>query len=163
MHLNRASLTDRVHALMRLALHIHLISAAAEQSCDVRSDRLLVRTDFRNFADDRAVDVADLKARRMHSVDGVTKERRRVGAVVPRVLIGKELTDVGKSERTEHGIRHRVQQRIAIGMRNGSARRVDADTAEHKGPARSLRLERIEAVQVVPVPYPHQTVSPWGE
>lgn len=46
MHLNRTPLADGIDAFMRLALHVHLLTPAAEQPSDVRRDRILVRADL---------------------------------------------------------------------------------------------------------------------
>lgn len=98
----------------------------------------------------------------MHPLNGFAQERRRVRAIMSRVMVGEELADVRQPERTEQCVRHRVQQRVAIGVGDRSAWRFDPNAAEHEGSARSLRRDLVEAVQVVPVTDPHPTVSPWG-
>jgi len=132
MHFESPSFADGIDAFMRLALDIHALAPALKQPCDVRRNRIPVRTNLRSLADHRAIDVANLKPCSVHPLNGFAQKDRRIGAVVLRIVIGEELPDVWKPEGTEQRIRDRVQKRITIGMSHRTARSFDADSTEHK-------------------------------
>jgi hypothetical protein len=64
------------------------------------------------------------------------------------------LADVGLGQRTQDRIGYRMEQRIAIGVADGAAVVLDAQSPEHERSTRARRGDGFKAMKVVAVPDP---------
>ena len=151
MHLDRTALAHGVDLLVGLSLEIHAVGIDVEQGGESKSQFLLPRPDLRSFQNHGRVEVADFKARLIDPASGGVEEDPAFGAIVGRVGVGKELPDVRLAEGTEQGVGDRVQQGITVGVTDRPAVMLEREASEHERPARAIRGNRLEAVEVVSV------------
>ena len=79
-----------------------------------------MRGHFWRLGDDGVVDIADFPAFGVDQPDHMTQQCATVGALELRVGNGEMLADIAQCHRTEQRIAERMQQYVAIGMRQQS-------------------------------------------
>ena len=105
-----------VHALVGLALDADRLGRHVEHGRERGPHGVRVRPDLRALAHDDDVHVADTVARAVHALDRGAQHHEAVGALPPRVRVGKQLADVAEVRGAEHGVRDRVSHRVRVGM-----------------------------------------------
>ena len=151
MDFDRPALAHGVNLLVGLPLEIHAVGIDVEQGGELKPQFLLPRADLRSFQNHGRVEVADFKARLIDPASGGVEEPPAVGPIVGRVGVGKELPDVFLTEGTEQGVGDRVQEGITIGVTDRPAVMLEREASKHERPARAIRSDRLEAVEVVSV------------
>lgn len=154
MHLDRPSLPHCIHFLVGLALDIHTAGIDSEDARDIGPHLVLVRRELRFFEDDGGVDVDDFPSALSHPARGFAEKIGGVLGFVALIGVGKQLADVGQAGGGENGIGDRVVEGIAIGVADGAAIVVEADSAENQWAAIARRRQRFEAVEVITVADP---------
>ena len=160
MHFNGTSFTDRVHFLVGFPLDIDALDRALKQLCELCDQRIAEWSNLGSFADHGAVHVADFEGRSSHQAECLTQEKHRVGVLVGGIRVGEESSDVGKTECSQDRIGHRMQQYIAIGMRDGSCVMRNMNAAQDERLASAIGRECFESMQVVAMADAHPVVSP---
>ena len=103
-----------------------------------------MRREPRLLADQHDVRVRELPARARDVPPRLTQQLERVGSLEGRIAGGEERADVLEPGGSEHRVRERVREHVAVGVAREAARMVDPNAAEHERHAVLQRM-RIEA------------------
>ena len=160
MHFDGTTFANSINFFVGLAFDIDRVRSAANQPRDIGDNFASARSDLGLFADDCAIDVANLPSRFAHSVYSFTQKNCRVCAFILGIVVWKELANVGQPKCTQNCISDCMQQNIAIGVCNKTSRMFYLNSAEYKLFALACRGSRLEAMQVIAMSDPHRVISP---
>ena len=118
---------------------------------DPRLHGLLVGADLRPLADDGDIEVGGFQSAALHPANGFREEVHRIPALVRRIVIGKELPDVGLTHGAQQGIGDGMEHDVTIAVPHRTVTVLHVNTTKHERPACSLRRQRLQAMQVVAV------------
>jgi hypothetical protein len=110
-----------------------------------------VRAELGLLEYDGGVDVGDGPAQGVDASGGFLEELAAVAGFVARVVVGEELTDIGKAGGGEQSVGDGVEQGVAVAVGDGAAVKVEGDAADDERATRASRRAGLEAVQVVAV------------
>lgn len=160
VHFNRTSFPHCINLFMRLAFDIHARPIAVQMLGDVGCHCCLVRPKLWALAYHCDVKVADREASRSHSPCGLAEKDRRIGAVILRIVVGKELTNIRITDGPENRISDSVIDGIAIGMADRTRRVIlESHAAKHKQSAVAFGRACLQSMQVITVAYSHSRIS----
>eukprot|EP00408_Alexandrium_pacificum_P018813 CAMPEP_0171196342 /NCGR_PEP_ID=MMETSP0790-20130122/21853_1 /TAXON_ID=2925 /ORGANISM="Alexandrium catenella, Strain OF101" /LENGTH=246 /DNA_ID=CAMNT_0011661563 /DNA_START=165 /DNA_END=902 /DNA_ORIENTATION=+ len=140
------ALADRVNLLMGARLDVHVRQGNTEHARQVLPHGVLDWSHPRLLQYQGGIQVGNLIALLVHQPPGLVEELLGVRSPPPRVVVGKELADVGEAQSTEDGICGRVVEHVAVGVRLHAEVALHLHAADHA--ALSSLLARRQAVDV---------------
>ncbi len=152
MNLDRAAFPDRINALVRLSLHIHVTRITSQQSRQMSFERFPTWPDLRPLTDHSGVKVANREPTPLHAAPRFCEEPVTLGRFMRWVGVRKELTDVRLAHGPENRIGDRMEKRIAVGVPDRSSIMVERKPPQDERAASARGRQRLQAVEVVPVP-----------
>lgn len=155
MNLNRLAAADRIHALVRLALDVHLSRLDPQQLRQIRPNLLLDRSQLGPLKNHRRIQIPNDPAPLACSSNRLGQKDRRILPLMPRIRIREKLPDIRLGQCPKNRIRRRMKQRIPVRMPYCSAIMLHRHTPEDHRTALSGRSDSLQPVQVVPVPNPN--------
>lgn len=121
MHFHSSALTNRIDPFVGLCFDIDGTSWDGEQSSNVLTDPVTMRSELGTLADDRRVEIHDLHPCCCDSERCFCDEICGILGFVPWIGIREELSDVRLSDRSEQCIGDRMEQCVCVGMSHWTA------------------------------------------
>ncbi len=154
MNFDGAAFAHCVDALVGLPLDIDLRTGTSQQGGEVLAHLIPPRPDLRLLANNCDINVSEQKPPRGNPPNGLLQKYRTVLTIVAGVRVRKELPDIRLSDSPQQGIRHRMENRVAVRVTDRARRMVKSDSPQNARPTTALWLEGLEAMQIVTVPNP---------